>query len=115
MFPGQKNTRIYVRPGATDMRKQINGLATLTQHKLDLAPLSGDLYVFCNRQRKILKALYWERNGFCLWQKRLEKGSFPWPRDEREAIEIDKEKLRMILDGIDFWHMHRAVEYKSVI
>jgi transposase len=59
--------------------------------------------------------VYWDRTGFCLWQKRLEKDRFPWPRDEEQArCEIDAEKLRMLLEGIDFWSAHRPLNYQRV-
>jgi transposase len=70
---GPSNAKIYLALGVTDMRKAIDGLAVLIAGKMHLDPLSGSLYVFCNRSRTIIKALYWDRNGFCLWQKRLEK------------------------------------------
>ena len=67
--------RIFVRPGATDMRKQINGLVLLVQEQMQLSPFEAALFVFCNAQRRVLKAVYWDRTGFCLWCKRLEKGA----------------------------------------
>ncbi len=73
---------IFVRPGSTDFRKSVDGLASLTQEVLRHSPMSGNLYVFCNRQRNRLKVLYWEQNGFCLWYKRLDEGKFPWPKSE---------------------------------
>ena len=72
--------QVYLALGHTDMRKSINGLSILVEQALDLSPFSGDLFVFCNRQRRIIKILYWDRNGFCLWQKRLEKDRFKWPQ-----------------------------------
>ena len=78
MFP-QCNTRIYLAAGNTDMRKAINGLSILVQDRRRLDPLSGHMFVFCNRRRDIIKILYWDRYGFCLWQKRLEKHFFSWP------------------------------------
>ena len=68
--------RIFVRPGATDMRKQINGLVLVVQEQMQLSPFKTALFVFCNAQRRVLKAVYWDRTGFCLWMKRLEKGRF---------------------------------------
>ena len=59
--------RIFVRAGATDMRKQINGLALLVQEQMELNPFEAALFVFCNRSRQLLKAVYWDRTGFCLW------------------------------------------------
>lgn len=110
-----KEARIFVRPGATDMRKQINGLAVLVESEMSLAIFEPVLVLFCNAERRILKALYWDRNGFCLWQKRLEKHRFPWPRDKEEARrEIDSERLAMLLDGVDFWCAHEALPYSRV-
>ena len=107
--------RIFVRPGATDMRKQINGLALLVQEQMQLSPFELGLFVFCNGQRRILKALYWDRTGYCLWMKRLEKQRFPWPQEAAEARQqIDAEQLRMLLSGIDFWRAHEEISYEQV-
>lgn len=112
--PDLSKVTVYVRPGVTDMRKAINGLSILVNEQMELDPLNGALFLFCNRQRRILKALYWDRNGFCLWQKRLEKFRFPWPDTQEAAREITAEQLRMLLDGIDFWNAHEPLSYKSV-
>jgi len=77
-------------------------------------PLSGNLYVFCGKSRKLIKILYWDRNGFCLWQKRLEKDRFPWPKDEREVKRVSRDQLRMILDGIDFFKAHKKLFFSAV-
>lgn len=69
--------RIFVRPGATDMRKQINGLSIVVEAEMKQEPFSGNLFLFCGRTRTLLKALYWDRNGFWLSLKRLEEGRFP--------------------------------------
>ncbi len=107
--------RIFVRPGATDLRKQINGLVLLVQEQMELSPYAASLVVFCNRERQLLKAVYWDRTGFCLWMKRLEKGRFPWPRTAAEARrEIDAEQLRMLLTGIDFWNRHEELHYEQI-
>lgn len=109
-----ESIRIYVKPGPTDMRKQINGLAIVAEEDMQLDVFSGSLFIFCNRPRKILKALYWDRTGFCLWQKRLEKHRFPWPATEQKAREIGIEELKMLLEGIDFWRAHQEIHYSSV-
>jgi transposase len=110
-----REARIFVRPGATDMRKQINGLAVMVEQVMEANVFEPSLYLFCNADRRILKALYWDRNGFCLWQKRLEKHRFPWPRDQQAVRrEIDDEKLRMLLEGIDFWSAHQELAYTQV-
>ena len=105
---------LYVRTGGTDMRKQINGLATIVQEEMEGDPFSGSLFLFCNGGRRILKVLYWDRNGFCLWQKRLEKHRFPWPENVDEVREISGEQFRQVLDGIDFWHAHTELKYTEV-
>ena len=105
---------IYIRPGYTDMRKQINGLSILVEEDLKRNPFSGSLFLFCNKQRRLLKILYWDRNGFCLWLKRLEKDRFPWPADENAAGGITYDQFRMLLDGIDFWKAHKSLGYKTV-
>ena len=107
--------RIFVRPGATDMRKQICGLAALVESGMAKSPLGGDLFLFANRQRTVLKAIYWDRNGFCLWLKRLEKDRFPWPDDEEAAREITRDEVAMLLRGIDFWHEHKELAYRTVL
>jgi transposase len=109
------SVRIFVRPGSTDMRKQINGLAIIVESVMKKEPFSGNLFMFCNRQRTLIKGLYWDRNGFCLIMKRLEKDRFPWPRDDEEAREIDRQQIQMLLRGIDFWSEHRQLSYTTVL
>lgn len=107
--------RIWVRPGPTDMRKQINGLAVVVESLMSLSPFEPGLFLFCNGERRILKALYWDRTGFCLWMKRLEKHRFPWPKDARDArTEINSERLKLLLDGIDFWAAHEKLSYTQI-
>jgi len=107
--------RIFVRPGATDMRKQINGLAVIVEAEMKQAPFSGDLFLFCGRTRTVLKALYWDRTGFCLWIKRLEQDRFPWPSDDTEAREIGRDEVQLLLRGIDFWKEHQSLHYETVL
>jgi transposase len=76
---------IYVRPGITDMRKQVNGLSEIVEQQMNRSAMSGSLFLFCNRDRRLIKCVYWDRNGFCLWLKRLEKDRFPWPNTEEQA------------------------------
>jgi transposase len=108
------NVAFYIKPGRTDLRKQINGLAVLVKEEMNHDPLSGSLFLFCNRYRKNLKILYWDRNGFCLWQKRLEKHRFPWPETAESARKITYEELMMLLSGIDFFHAHSTISYKKI-
>jgi len=106
--------RIFIRPGNTDMRKAINGLSVMVEQEMAGEPFSGNVYLFCSRRRRLLKALWWERNGFWLAQKRLERDKFPWPETEEEAREISAEELSMLLRGIDFFKAHKTLYYKNV-
>ncbi len=105
---------IFVRPGITDMRKQINGLSVLAEDEMKQDSGSGSLFIFCSRNRKNLKCIYWDKNGFCMWQKKLEKDKFPWPMTEEDAREISFDQLRLLLDGIDFWKAHKKINYEEM-
>ena len=105
---------IFVRPGITDMRKQINGLSVMAEYEMRKDSGSGCLFLFCSRNRKNLKCIYWDRNGFCMWQKKLEKDKFPWPMTEEDVQEITFDQLRMLIDGIDFWNAHKKITYKEM-
>jgi transposase len=107
-------TKIFLRPGHTDLRKAVNGLAAIIEQQMEGEPFSGNVYLFCNRGRKLLKAVYWDRNGFRLSQKRLEKHRFPWPETGEAARELRAEELSMLLNGIDFFHAHKPLCYKKV-
>lgn len=87
----------YRRP--VDMRKSFDGLLGLVKHILEEDPLSGTLYVFANRRGSYVKAVYWDRTGFCLFAKRLERGRFVFP-GEAERFEMSEQAFRLLLDGI---------------
>ncbi|UCG07100.1 MAG: IS66 family insertion sequence element accessory protein TnpB [Desulfobacterales bacterium] len=101
------HTRVYLALGHTDMRKSINGLSILVETQLQMDPFSGHLFVFCNRRCQIIKILYWDRSGFALWQKRLEKHRFSWPQSEEQLLCIDARQLGWLLEGLPF-HLVRA-------
>ena len=107
--------RIFIRPGHTDLRKASNGLTVIVQEEMKEDPFSGSVYLFCNRERKLLKAVYWDKTGFWLSQKRLEKEKYPWPDTKEEALELKSEELKMFLAGIDFFKAHKTLYYKKVI
>jgi len=111
------HTRVYLAVGHTDMRKSINGLSILVEEKLHQDPFSGHLFVFCNRRRHIVKILYWDRNGFCLWQKRLEKHFFSWPESEKQLMTIDARQLGWLLQGLSLEQIraHGALDYRTLI
>lgn len=101
MIAVPSGTRVVLAVGPTDMRKSINGLAALVESQMGCSAVSGHLFVFCNRARTIVKALYWDHNGFCLWQKRLESERFRWPRSEAEVMEIEPRQLMWLLSGLE--------------
>jgi transposase len=113
MLP-QYPKRVYLALGVTDMRKAINGLSILVEQAMGLSPFSGDLFVFCNRQRTIIKILYWDKNGFALWIKRLEKHRFKWPNAVEEVISIGSKELDWLLAGLDYTSAHKQLKYSAV-
>jgi transposase len=114
IFGEFKNPRVYLKLGRTDFRKSVNGLSVLIQAELNLDPLDGSLFVFCNKSRNRLKILYYDLNGFCLWYKRLEEDKFRWPRDNSEVVNITAEELTWLLRGLDFRSAHRERRYAGV-
>ena len=106
--------RIFIRPGYTDLRKAVNGLAGIIEGQMGGEAFSGNVFLFCNRERKLLKAMYWDKTGFWLCQKRLEKEKFPWPDTIERAQELTCEELKMLLAGIDFFKAHKEIFYKKV-
>jgi transposase len=106
--------RIFIRPGSTDLRKAVNGLSVLIQDEMKGEAFSGDVYLFCNKGRKLLKAVWWDKSGFWLSQKRLEKERWPWPESVEAVEEVSREELRMLLSGIDFFKAHKPVYYQRV-
>ena len=97
------SVKIFLAPGATDMRKAIDGLSALARSVLAEDPLSGPLFVFCNRRRDRMKVLFWDRSGFWLMMKRLEKGTFAWPRGEA-PVTMSWKELTILLEGFDPEH-----------
>lgn len=91
--------RILAYRHPVDMRKSFDGLVGLVQNALCEDPLSGSLYVFTNRRRNYVKAVYWDRTGFCLFAKRLERGRFVLPGTD-ETFELSEQAFRLLLDGI---------------
>ena len=114
MMADSFGSRVYIALGATDMRKSINGLSLLVEEQFELDVFSGSLFAFCNRKRDIVKILYWRKNGFCIWMKRLEEDIFRWPESEAEVMEVSQEALGWLLHGLDLAHAHQRLSYLSV-
>ncbi len=117
MFAPANSTQVYIATGVTDMRKSINGLSILVADQLELDPLSGHLFAFCNRKRDIIKILYWDRNGFCLWHKRLEQDRFLWPETEEDVVNIHGHQLSWLLDGLSLnqCEAHQQLTYEIMV
>jgi transposase len=99
-------------------RKGMGSLAVLVESQLQLNPFADALFVFSNRPRNAIKLLYWGRNGFCLWQKRLEKDRFIWPKaNPAGVVTLTVQQLNWLLEGYDISRMkpHQALHYRSVL
>lgn len=118
MHPGSHIAAVYLYCGIVDFRKAIDGLAALVECELGMSPFGDSLFVFVNRRRDRIKALYWHRNGFCLWTKRLEAERFAWPRADstQTTCQIDLQQLEWLLEGFDLWAHgpHKALNFVSV-
>ena len=93
-------TRIYFYRPSCDMRKSFDGLCGLIRSELGEDPLSGSLFVFLNRRRNMIKCLYWDRDGFAIWFKRLERGCFNLPDIAASDGRIDRLQLTLLLEGV---------------
>ena len=118
MIRPSNEMRVHLCRDVVDFRKQIRGLSVLVEQELELDPFSAHLFAFCNRRRDHVKLLFWERNGFVLWQKKLESDRFPWPRDHRtDVIELKGRELNWLLDGMDVFALkpHGSLSYETVL
>jgi transposase len=97
-------TRIWLAAGLTDMRRGFDGLAALTQSALEQDPFSGHVFVFRGRRGDIIKLLWWDGQGLCLFAKRLERSRFVWPQAVSGPVVLTPAQLSMLLEGID-WRM----------
>ena len=118
MHPGSRIGAVYLYRQAIDFRKSIGGLSVLVEQQLGMNPFGDALFVFVNRRRDKLKALYWHRNGFCLWYKRLETERFAWPKlDATQALcTLTLKELEWLLEGFDLWasRPHKTLNFESV-
>ena len=108
------SVRVYLCLAPTDMRRSFDGLHALVRDHLQLDAFAGHLYIFSNRRKDRLKVLYWDRDGFAVWAKRLETGSFAIPCGESGSvrIEITTEGLAALLSGIDLEQATRRKRYR---
>lgn len=115
MFGLANATRIYLATGPTDMRKGFDGLFGLVKQRLEEDPLTGHLFLFCNRPRTRLKVLFWDGSGLWVCAKRLEKGRFSWPQETEQTPKaaINQHELAMLLGGLDLSRTRRKTWWRQ--
>jgi len=101
-------TQIWIAAGVTDLRRGFTGLSGQVQTILKESPFSGHVFVFRGRRGDLIKMLWWDGDGLCLFAKRLEKGRFIWPKVENGAVGLTRAQLSMLLEGIDWRHPLRT-------
>jgi transposase len=111
MLAGAGVRRYYIYGGVTDMRKSFNGLSGLVRNEMKGDLLSGDAFIFINRRHTMMKILVWDRTGFVIYYKRLEKGTYELPVIKGRGSEIDWADLVMILEGVRLKSIRRRPRY----
>ena len=122
MHSGSAIGEVYLCTEPVDFRKSIDGLCSIVEQSLLMNPFGRDgvstLFVFVNRHRTKIKALYWHRNGFCLWYKRLEAERFAWPQAQvnQTTCVVSTQQFAWLLEGFDLWanQPHKTLEFASV-
>ena len=102
------HTKIWIAAGVTDLRRGFTGLSALVQTKLEQNPLSGQVFIFRGRRGDLVKLIWFDGDGLCLFQKRLERGRFIWPQATEGSISLTRAQLAMLLEGIDWRRPERT-------
>ncbi|MBL6933152.1 MAG: IS66 family insertion sequence element accessory protein TnpB [Rhodospirillales bacterium] len=102
MIPVPAQTKVWLCVGVTDMRKGFAGLSALAEKVLNQDPYSGHLFVFRGRRGDLIKIIWWDGQGACLFSKRLERGRFVWPSAKAGTLTLSPAQLAMLLEGIDW-------------
>lgn len=105
------DAKVFIYSKAVDMRKSINGLSVIVSNEFNMNPTEPGIFLFWNKNKDKLKALYWHINGFCLFYKRLEKSKFKIPDMKSSIFSVTTKELRWLLEGLDFTKM---VGYKNL-
>jgi transposase len=95
-------TSIWIAAGVTDMRRGFTGLSAVAQTVLEQNPFSGHVFVFRGKRGDLIKLLWWDGDGLCLFVKRLERGRFVWPQADKGTVSLSRAQLSMLLEGIDW-------------
>ena len=114
MLSFSSSQRYFLYRGVTDMRKGFNGLSGLVRQYLAHDLLSGDVFIFLNKRRDRVKLLVWDRNGFVVWYKVLEKGTFELPTAEKDTLEMSWTDIQLFLEGIEIKSVKRRKRYVQV-
>ena len=108
MIPLPNHTQIWIAAGVTDLRRGFMGLSALVQSKLEQSPMSGQVFVFRGRRGELIKLLWFDGDGLCLFAKRLERGRFVWQHASAGVISLTRAQLSMLLEGIDWRRPQRT-------
>ena len=108
-------TRIWLAAGVTDMRRGFHGLSAKVQTVLNEQPYSGHVFVFRGRRGDIIKCLWFDGDGLCLFAKRLERGRFVWPKAESGTVSLSRAQLSMLLEGIDWRRPERTFDVPAAV
>lgn len=109
------NTRIWIVAGLTDLRRGFVGLSAMVQSALEQNPFNGHVFVFRGKRGDLIKLLWFDGDGLCLFAKRLERGRFIWPKVERGSIALTRAQLAMLLEGIDWRRPERTSEPRAMV
>ena len=107
-------TPIWLYPKPIDFRKQIDGIVILIADHLQLNPVSGQLFLFRNCHANKIKMLWWDRNGFCLFYKRIEKGRLKFPTVHDQVLELTRDQLSWLLSGLDYMKQSSLPEVTAI-
>ena len=102
------HTQIWIAAGVTDLRRGFAGLSALVQTELEKSPMSGQVFIFRGRRGDLVKLIWFDGDGLCLFQKRLERGKFVWPQATEGGVSLTRAQLSMLLEGIDWRRPERT-------
>jgi len=102
------NTQIWIAAGVTDLRRGFTGLSALVQTELEKSPMSGQVFIFRGRRGDLVKLIWFDGDGLCLFAKRLERGKFIWPQATEGSVSLTRAQLSMLLEGIDWRRPERT-------
>jgi transposase len=108
IFNNPLKLKVYIHDSEIDMRKSWEGLISMVRYSMNLNPFDASLFVFYGKSRKLVKILYWDGNGFCIWMKKLYKGNFPFGKSGK--TQMSHRDLKWLLSGIDTRKQHEVIK-----